>query len=82
MEITASYYKGYYPQTAVKRTVVSQDAGLTEPESFSATRSGDTNEYVDFTWNHDPQASGYTIYKAEIDNYSANAYPPPIVISS
>jgi hypothetical protein len=78
VEITAGYYyEGYYPQTAVKRTTVTQDAGLNTPQSFVAQRSGDTKQYVGFMWTNDPQATGYTIYKAEIDIYSTLTPPPP-----
>jgi hypothetical protein len=76
VEITASYYwDSYYPKTAVKQTKVTQEAGLNKPTGFSASRSDPEQRYVRFTWNNDPQATGYSIYKAEVDNYTP--YPPP-----
>jgi hypothetical protein len=76
VEITASYYSDYYPQTAVQRKVVAQqDVGLNMPSWDTVYRFGDLSQYVQFTWTNDPQATGYTIYKAEVDNYTS--YPPP-----
>jgi hypothetical protein len=73
VEITASYRGGnYYPTTTVLQTAVTQaDAGdLAQPDSFRVSRGAEP-QYVNFSWDNVPGATGYKIYKAEVENWNS-----------